>query len=123
MRLRLCAPSCVKASCSAIAIELRAPFDELLNGRGTFFDQRVDGRRSQRPSPAAMVSCSCSSTSSSSLSATAMPPWAYSDEDSLQGVFGDDQHLAGLRQLDGRAQPGYTSADDEEIRIHSQIKW
>ncbi len=37
---------------------------------------------SHSPSPAASVSCSCSATSSSSLSATAMPPCAYSEEDS-----------------------------------------
>src|SRR5450755_4987510 len=37
---------------------------------------------SQSPSPATRVSCSCSSTSSSSLRAAAIPPCAYSDEDS-----------------------------------------
>ena len=43
--------------------------------------------RSHSPSPAYSVSCSCSATSSSSLSATAMPPCAYSDDDSRRLSF------------------------------------
>src|ERR1035438_6161518 len=43
--------------------------------------------RSQRPSPAYRVSCSCSATSSSSLRATAIPPCAYSEEDSRNESF------------------------------------
>ena len=36
----------------------------------------------------------------------------------VQRVLGNHQHLAGLRQFDGRAQTGHTGADNEEIRIH-----
>ena len=61
-----------------------------------------------------MVSCSCSSTSSSSLSATAMPPCAYSEEDSRR-VFRDHEHAAGFREFDCGAQAGHSGSDHKKV--------
>ena len=77
---------------------------------------RLADRTARRP--AASVSCSCSATSSSSLSATAMPPCAYSDEDSRRLSLATTSTRPGFGQFDGRAQAGHAGADHQKIRIH-----
>ena len=74
--------------------------------------------RSHSPSPASMVSCSCRSTSSSSLSATAMPPCAYSEEDSRRLSLATTSTRPAVSQFDSGAQAGDAGADDKKVRIH-----
>src|SRR5882672_6940571 len=82
MRLRLCAPSRVNASLLPWRSNSVPHSISSWIAPGPSSTSACTAARSQRPSPANSVSCSCSSTSSSSLNATAMPPCAYSEEDS-----------------------------------------
>ena len=104
---------------AALAVELRAPLDQLLNRGRALFHQRVHrGAIAQAVAGDTGCPASCSATSSSSLSATAMPPCAYSEEDSRRLSFATTSTVAGLGQFDGRAQPGDAGADDKKVRIH-----
>ena len=106
----------------AIAVELGAPVDQLLDGGGTFFDQRVHG---------AAIAQTVAGGERVLLVQLHFVVVAERHGDAalrvlgrgfVQRVLGDHQHLARLRQFDGRAQPGHASADDKEIRIHQLLR-
>ena len=118
MRLRLCAPSRVKESFRAFAIELRAPVDQILNGGGAFFDQRVDG---------VLVAESVARVERVLLVQRDLIVVAERHGDAAlrvfgrglaQGVFGDHENAAGLRQFDCRAQTGDAGANDQKVAVH-----
>ena len=102
----------------ALAIERRAPLDQLLDRRGTFFDQRVHGtavaQAVTRRHGVLLVQIDFIVIAERNGDATL----GVFRGRFVQGVLGNNQHLARLRQFDGRAQTGHTGADNEEIRIH-----
>ena len=105
---------------ATLPIERRAPFDQFANGSGTVLDQRAHRGRIAQP---------VAGGDSVLLVELHAVIFGEGDGDAAlsvrrggfaQSVFGDHQHVSGLRQFDGRTQPGHARADDEEIRIHSQ---
>ena len=98
-----------------VAIELRAPFDELLDRRRSFLDQRVDRRDVAQPragrdrvllmQPHLVVIAERDRDAALRIFRGGLP----------QAVLGDHQHRSRLRQFDGGPQSGDAGADHEEI--------
>ena len=102
----------------SFAVELRAPFDKLLNGRRRLFHQYAHGRRIAQP---------VASHHGVLLVQQHFVVVAQRRGDAalgvlggrlLQAVLGNDEHGTGFRQFDGGAQPGNAGSDDQELRIH-----
>ena len=122
MRLRLCAPSRVNEQLPAFAIELRAPVDQLLDGRRAFFHQRAHRRRIAQAIPGVQRVL---------LVQAHVVVVAERDRDAAlrvlrrrfaQAVLRDHEHLARVRQFDGGAQSGHARADHQKVRIHPLLR-
>ncbi len=106
----------------SLAVELRAPLDELLNRRGAFLHQRAHRRA---------VAQAVSRVQRVPLVQFHLIVVAQSDGDPALRIFGGGfpeavlrhhQHLARLGQLDGGAQPGHSGSNDEKVRIHPLLR-
>ena len=117
-RLRLCAPSRANSRCVPSRSNSAPHSISFSIAAGPSSTSVRTASRSHNPSPAFKVSCSCSSTSSSSLSATAIPPCAYSEEDSLRLSLATTSTLTGTRQFDGRPQSCYSGSYHQEVRFN-----
>ena len=111
-----------KRQLRALAIEFRAPGDELLDGGGSFLHQRA-----HRGAIAEAVAC-CERVLFVQLDLIVI---AERYRDAALGIFGrrfaeaflgNHEYPPGLRQFDRRAQAGYTRADHQEIRLHSILR-
>ena len=102
----------------ALAVELRAPLDQLLDGARTLLHQRAHGVAVAQP---------VAGGERVLLVQFHFVVVAERHGDAAlrvlrggfaQRVLGHHQHAAGGGQFDGRAQSGYSGADHEEIRVH-----
>ena len=106
----------------SLAVELRAPLDELPNRRGSFLHQGAHRRT---------VAEAVSRVQRVLLVQFDLVVVAQSDGDPALRIFGGgfpeavlrhDQHLARLGQFDGGAQSGHSGSNDKKVRIHSLLR-
>ena len=106
----------------SLAVELRAPVDELPDGSGSFLHQGAHRRA---------VAEAVSRVQRVPLVQFHLIVVAQSDGDPAlrifgggfpEAVLGDHQHLARLSQFDGGAQPGHSGSNDEKVRIHRLLR-
>ena len=103
---------------AAVAVEFRAPFDQLLDGGGAFLHQGAHG---------GAVAQAVAGGQGILLVQFHFVVVAQSDGDPTLGVLGrgfpetvlgDDQDPARLSQCDRGAQTSHSGPDDEKVRIH-----
>ena len=103
-------------------IELRAPVDELLDGGGPFFDERMNGVSIAKPVTGGYGVLLVQLHLVVIAQRDGDPTLSVFRRGFPQRIFGDNQHLARLRQFDGRAQPGHARANHKEIRMHRLLR-
>ncbi len=105
---------------AAFAVELRAPVDQLPDGRGTLFHQGVDGGAVAQAVPR---------VERIPLVQFHLVVVAQRDGDPalrvlrggfVQALLGHHQHRPGRGQVDGGAQPRHAGADYQEVRMYLQ---
>ncbi len=108
---------------ASFTIELRAPVNELLNGRGPFFHQRVNGVA------VAEAVAGCNGVLLVKLDFIII---AQCDRDAalrilrgrlVQRIFCDHQDATVRSELNGRAQSRNACANHYKIRIHRLLQW